>query len=71
MKVAVAIDSFKGSMTSMQAGNACKEGILAAARAHCDGGAAAVRDRKPAADTARGWRRGYGGSFGRRDERNL
>lgn len=29
----------------MQAGNACKEGILAAARAHCDGGAAAVRDR--------------------------
>ena len=76
MKVVVAIDSFKGSMTSMQAGNACKEGILAAARAHCDGGAAAVRDRKPAADgccrkTARGWRRGYGGSFGRRDERNL
>ena len=50
MKVAVAIDSFKGSMTSMQAGNACKEGILAAARAHCDGGATAVRDRKPAAD---------------------
>ena len=50
MKVAVAIDSFKGSMTSMQAGNACKEGIIAAARAHCDGGAAAVRDRKPAAD---------------------
>ena len=50
MKVVVAIDSFKGSMTSMQAGNACKEGILAAARAHCDGGAAAVRDRKPAAD---------------------
>ena len=47
MKVVVAIDSFKGSMTSMQAGNACKEGILAAARAHCDGGAAAVRDRKP------------------------
>lgn len=45
MKVVVAIDSFKGSMTSMQAGNACKEGILAAARAHCDGGAAAVRDR--------------------------
>ena len=38
MKVVVAIDSFKGSMTSMQAGNACKEGILAAARAHCDGG---------------------------------
>ena len=30
MKVVVAIDSFKGSMTSMQAGNACKEGILAA-----------------------------------------
>ena len=26
MKVVVAIDSFKGSMTSMQAGNACKEG---------------------------------------------
>ena len=35
MKVVVAIDSFKGSMTSMQAGNACKEGILAAACAHC------------------------------------
>lgn len=50
MKVVVAIDSFKGSMTSVQAGNACKEGILAAARALCDGGAAAVRDRKPAAD---------------------
>ena len=33
MKVVVAIDSFKGSMTSMQAGNACKEGILAAAHA--------------------------------------
>ena len=31
MKVVVAIDSFKGSMTSVQAGNACKEGILAAA----------------------------------------
>ena len=30
MKVVVAIDSFKGSMTSMQAGMACKEGILAA-----------------------------------------
>ena len=30
MKVVVAIDSFKGSMTSMQAGTACKEGILAA-----------------------------------------
>ena len=50
MKVVVAIDSFKGSMTSVQAGNACKEGILAAARAHCGSGAAAVRDRKPAAD---------------------
>ena len=78
MKVVVAIDSFKGSMTSMQAGNACKEGILAAARAHCGGGAAAVRDRKPAADnmrccrkTARGWRRGYSGSVGRGDERNV
>ena len=30
MKVVVAIDSFKGSMTSMQAGMACKEGIVAA-----------------------------------------
>ena len=30
MKVVVAIDSFKGSMTSIQAGMACKEGILAA-----------------------------------------
>ena len=26
MKVVVAIDSFKGSMTSVQAGNVCKEG---------------------------------------------
>ena len=50
MKVVVAIDSFKGSMTSVQAGNACKEGILAAAHAHCGGGAAAAKDRKPAAD---------------------
>ncbi len=50
MKVVVAIDSFKGSMTSMQAGNACKEGILAAACAHCGGGAAAVKGRKIAAD---------------------
>ncbi len=30
VKVVVAIDLFKGSMTSMQAGMACKEGILAA-----------------------------------------
>ena len=29
MKVVVAIDSFKGSMTSMQAGMAFKEGIAA------------------------------------------
>ena len=50
MKVVVAIDSFKGSMTSVQAGNACKEGILAAAYAHCGSGAAAAKDRKPAAD---------------------
>lgn len=34
----------------MQAGNACKEGILAAACAHCGGGAAAVKGRKIAAD---------------------
>lgn len=30
MKAVIAIDSFKGSMTSMQAGNAAKKGILAA-----------------------------------------
>ena len=30
MKIVVAIDSFKGSMTSMEAGNAVKKGILAA-----------------------------------------
>lgn len=54
MKVVVAIDSFKGSMTSMQAGNACKEGILAAACAHCGGGAAAVKGRKIAADVSYG-----------------
>lgn len=50
MKVVVAIDSFKGSMTSVQAGNACKEGILAAVHAHCGDGVAAAKDRKPAAD---------------------
>lgn len=33
MKVVVAIDSFKGSLTSMEAGNAAKEGILNACRA--------------------------------------
>ena len=32
MKVVAAIDSFKGSMTSMEAGNAVKKGILAANR---------------------------------------
>ena len=30
MKVVVAVDSFKGSMTSMEAGSAVKSGILAA-----------------------------------------
>ena len=30
MKVVVVVDSFKGSMTSMEAGMAVKEGILAA-----------------------------------------
>ena len=30
MKVVVAVDSFKGSMTSMEAGTAVKSGILAA-----------------------------------------
>ena len=29
MKVVVAVDSFKGSMTSMEAGTAVKSGILA------------------------------------------
>lgn len=33
MKIVVAIDSFKGSLSSMEAGNACKEGILKAAKA--------------------------------------
>ena len=28
MKIVIAMDSFKGSMTSMEAGNAAKEGIL-------------------------------------------
>ncbi|MDD2972982.1 MAG: glycerate kinase, partial [Lachnospiraceae bacterium] len=28
MKVVVAIDSLKGSLTSMEAGNAIKEGVL-------------------------------------------
>ena len=31
MKVVVAMDSFKGSLTSLEAGNAVREGILAAA----------------------------------------
>ena len=37
MKVVVAIDSLKGSLTSMEAGIAVKEGILAQAgcRSHC------------------------------------
>ena len=30
MKIVIAIDSFKGSMTSEEAGNAAKEGILRA-----------------------------------------
>ena len=30
MKIVVAMDSFKGSMTSLQAGAACKAGILKA-----------------------------------------
>lgn len=30
MKVVVAVDSFKGSMTSMEAGRAAEEGIRAA-----------------------------------------
>lgn len=33
MKIVVAIDSFKGSLSSIEAGNACKEGILKAAEA--------------------------------------
>lgn len=32
MKVVVAVDSFKGSMTSMEAGMVVKAGILAAKR---------------------------------------
>lgn len=49
MKVVVAIDSFKGSMTSMQAGNACRDGILAATAAEvivkplADGGEGTVQ----------------------------
>ena len=34
MKVVVAIDSFKGSLSSLQAGNAIKEGILRAIESH-------------------------------------
>ena len=30
MKIVIAIDSFKGSMSSMEAGNAAKDGILRA-----------------------------------------
>lgn len=32
MKIVIAIDSFKGSMSSMEAGNAAKAGILKADR---------------------------------------
>ena len=32
MKVVAAIDSFKGSLSSMEAGNAAKEGILLQSR---------------------------------------
>ena len=34
MKVVAAIDSFKGSLSSMEAGNAAREGILLAKRTH-------------------------------------
>lgn len=46
MKVTIAIDSFKGSMSSMEAGNAAKEGILKA----CDAEVAV----KPLADGGEG-----------------
>lgn len=46
MKVTIAIDSFKESMSSMEAGNAAKEGILKA----CDAEAAV----KPLADGGEG-----------------
>ena len=46
MKVVVAIDSFKGSLTSIEAGMAAKEGIL---RAHPDANVVV----KPLADGCR------------------
>ena len=36
MKVVVAVDSFKGSMTSMEAGMAVKAGILEGRTCGCD-----------------------------------
>ena len=47
MKVVIAIDSFKGSLSSMEAGIAAKDGILKA----CDGSNVIV---KPLADGGEG-----------------
>ena len=48
MKIVIAIDSFKGSMSSMEAGNAAKAGILRAC------GEEAVIAVKPLADGGEG-----------------
>ncbi|MDO4459850.1 MAG: glycerate kinase [Clostridia bacterium] len=60
MKVVVAIDSFKGSMSSMEAGNAAKEGIL---KAHPDANVVV----KPLADggegTVEALVEGFGGTY--------
>lgn len=60
MKIVVAIDSFKGSLTSLEAGNAAKEGILRASRSH-------EVIVKPLADggegTTEAFVTGYGGEF--------
>ncbi len=57
MKIAVAIDSFKGSLSSMEAGNAVKEGILKANKKHhvavfplADGGEGTVESFTNATD---------------------
>lgn len=82
MKVVVAIDSFKGSLSSMEAGNAAKEGILKACSADvvvkplADGGEgtteALVEGLGASGDGAdekpgHGEVRGHGGRENRRD----
>ena len=58
MKVVIAIDSLKGSLSSMEAGTAIKDGILAA-----------KPDAEVIVKTARRWRRRNNRRTDRRNER--